>query len=195
MWGAQCLPKAVCYQDLQAQDVAKPASTCFWQCRCQQQQLKTCSSARGSPDCAGTGTGTQAHLSRQRPHDCEGSHVQRHPCAGRQLGLVDLVAAANNIARPTAGLDNDCRQAGCVSRHPDSGLQVPLGDSALAAHAADCLLSESLASARCALGSICAVALADWSHKAVGMCWPRVCGSAWQSRLQQANPCEKAWRS
>ena len=114
----------------------------------------------------GTGAGTQAHLPGQRPHDCEGGHVQRHPRASRQLDLVDLVAAANDIAGATAGLDNDCRQAGCVSEHPDPELQAPLRQLCSGRTCSRLPASRgSLAFAGCAAGCICAAECRQTGHR------------------------------
>jgi hypothetical protein len=51
------------------------------------------------------------HLARQHAHDGERRHVQRDARARRQLGLVDLVAAADDVAGAAAGFDDDCGHA------------------------------------------------------------------------------------
>ena len=158
-------------------DVAKPAPTCCGRAAggtsspkhaAQQEAAQVVLPAGSTQRCCQrrTGAGTQVHLSGQRPHDCEGGHVQRHPRASRQLGLVDLVAATDDIAGPTAGLDDDCRQAGCVSRHPDPELQAPMRWLCSGSTCSRLPASRgSLASAGCAAGSICAAACRQTGYR------------------------------
>mmetsp|Transcript_1693 Transcript_1693/g.3240 ORF Transcript_1693/g.3240 Transcript_1693/m.3240 type:complete len:284 (-) Transcript_1693:146-997(-) len=47
------------------------------------------------------------HLAGEGAHDGESGHVERHTRAGRQLGLVDLVAHPNHVPRPTRRLHNE----------------------------------------------------------------------------------------
>eukprot|EP00962_Isochrysis_galbana_P039341 scaffold14078_cov147-Isochrysis_galbana.AAC.2 len=46
------------------------------------------------------------HLSRQRAHDGERGHVQRHPCPLHQLLLVQFGPATHHVPRPGRGLHN-----------------------------------------------------------------------------------------
>ena len=43
----------------------------------------------------------------QVPHDSQGGHVQGDPGAGLELGLVELPAASDHVARSVGGLHDE----------------------------------------------------------------------------------------
>ena len=61
----------------------------------------------------------RVHLARQMAHDCQRGHVERHSSPLQQLGLVDLVAAADHVTRATRCLNDEALAVKLPQHLPD----------------------------------------------------------------------------